>query len=387
MLRSCRTFLALWLFALFLPVPARAEPFRFPAGKVGSRAELKYVSGLPVLVVSGTPEEIGDAVGMLALKPAPDVIDYPRGLLKEFKVDGLYGIFVRSGTTMYNRFPPEYKAELDAMAQSSGVAKEKLIVGNTLFDIKKILACSAVLIDPGRSATGGALLGRNLDYPSLGYVQDYSLVTVYRPKGKHAFASVAFPGLVGCLSGMNDAGLSLAILEVMEIKEGEPRFDIEGVPYALCYRKLLEECTTIEEAKKLLTGMKRTATTNLVLADRTRVAVFEVSPKKVVERNPERGVCSCTNHYCSEEVRPAEVMNVARTLQRFRILEAARDLPGRITVADVHRSLDEANLGSLTLQTMVFEPATLKLHLAVGEIPASRGALKTIELGPLFKGQ
>jgi predicted choloylglycine hydrolase len=387
MLRSRRALLALSLCALLLTSAVRAEPFRFPAGKVGSRAELKYVSGLPVLTVSGTPEEIGDAVGTLALKPAPKVIDYPRGLLKEFKVDGLYGVFVRSGTTMYNRFPPEYKAELDALAKSSGVDKEKLIVGNTLFDIKKILACSAVMIDPARSATGGSLLGRNLDYPSLGYVQDYSLVTVYRPKGKHAFASIGFPGLVGCLSGMNDAGLSLAILEVMEIKEGEPRFDIEGIPYALCYRKLLEECTTIEEAKKLLTGMKRTATTNLVLADRTRVAVFEVSPKKVVERSPLRGVCACTNHYCTDEVRPAEVMNVARTLQRFQILEAARELTGKITVADVHKHLHAANLGSLTLQTMVFEPATRKLHLAIGEVPASGGALKTIELGPLFKGE
>ena len=252
---------------------------------------MRYVSGVPVLTVSGTADEIGAAAGALALKPALKVMDYPRGLLKEFKADGLYNVFVRSGTSMYNRFPPEYKAELDAMAKSSGVDKEKLIVGNTLFDIKKLLACSAVMIDPARSATGGPLLGRNLDYPSLGYVHEYSLVTVYRPTGKHAFAAIGFPGLVGCLSGMNDAGLSLAILEVMEIKDGEPRFDINGTPYALCYRKLLEECTTIEEAKKLLTSMKRTATTNLVLADRTHVAVLEVSPTKVVE-SPRRSAAS-----------------------------------------------------------------------------------------------
>jgi isopenicillin-N N-acyltransferase-like protein len=387
MLRHLRPLFTLSFWALLLPTAVRAEPFRFPSGKVGTRADLKYVSGLPVLTVSGTSEEIGEAAGELALKPALKVMDYPRGLLKEFNVDGLYNVFVRSGTTMYNRFPPEYKVELDAMAKSSGVEKEKLIVGNTLFDIKKILACSAVMIEPARSAAGGPLLGRNLDYPSLGYVQEYSLVTVYRPKGKHAFASIGFPGLVGCLSGMNDAGLSLAILEVMEIKDGEPRFDINGTPYALCYRRLLEECTTIEEAKKLLTSMKRTATTNLVLADRTRVAVFEVSPTLVVERPAVRGVCACTNHFCCDETRPAEVTNVARTFQRFQALEAVRNVPGKITVADVHKSLDDANLGSLTLQTMVFEPATLKLHLAIGDIPASRGALKTVELGPLFKGE
>src|SRR6185312_9730081 len=113
--------------------------------------------------------------------------------------------------------------------------------GNTFFDLKKSFACSAVLIDKDKSATGGPLLGRNLDYPSLGYIHRYSLVTVYRPKGKLAFAAVTFPGLVGVLSGMNEAGLCLGVLEVFDIKPGEPYFDAAGTPYALCLRRVLEK--------------------------------------------------------------------------------------------------------------------------------------------------
>ncbi len=63
-----------------------------------------------------------------------------------------------------------------------------------------------------------------------------------------------------------------------------------------------------------------------------------------------------------------------------------RRMCGKIGVEDVHERLDAANLGNFTLQTMVFEPATLKLHLAIGELPASRGAFRTVDLGPLFKG-
>ncbi len=326
MVHSRRILFILPLFTLLLPTAVRSEPYRFPAGKIGTRAEMKYVNGLPILVASGTPEEIGEAVGTLAIKPEPKVLDYPRGLLKEFNVDGLYNALLRSGTSMYNRFPADYKAELNAIADAAGINKDGLIVGNTLFDIKKILACSAVMIESERSATGGTLLGRNLDYPSLGWIHERSLVTVYRPKGKHAFASVGFPGLVGCLSGMNDAGLSLAILEVMEIKKGEERFDIEGTPYALCYRKLLEDCTTIEEAKKLLTTMRRTTTTNLALADRTGVAVFEVSPQKVVQRPALQGVCACTNHYCSEEIKAANTIDLVRTFERLQALEDAADV-------------------------------------------------------------
>jgi len=47
-----------------------AEPFqpvfRFPEGRLGSKAQLVYHNGLPVLTVAGTPEEIGTAVGALA---------------------------------------------------------------------------------------------------------------------------------------------------------------------------------------------------------------------------------------------------------------------------------------------------------------------------------
>jgi len=54
--------------------------------------------------------------------------------------------------------------------------------------------CSSLLIEPSRSATGGPLFGRNLDFYGRGILHKYSLVAVYRPDGKHAFAAVTFPG-------------------------------------------------------------------------------------------------------------------------------------------------------------------------------------------------
>ena len=45
-----------------------ANRFRYPEAKHG-KGELRYVNGLPVLLVQGSPAEIGDQVGTLALKP------------------------------------------------------------------------------------------------------------------------------------------------------------------------------------------------------------------------------------------------------------------------------------------------------------------------------
>jgi hypothetical protein len=363
------------------------EAFRYPAERIGDAAELKYVDGLPVLVAGGTPEEIGTTVGRLAIKPAPRALEYPRDLLRAFHAEAWYGLLERSGNGLWRRAPVEYRTELDAMARGAGVNRDALVVGNTMFDLYKLFACSSLLVPAGRSATGGPLLGRNLDYPSMGYIQQYTLVTVYRPAGKHAFAAVGFPGLVGCLSGMNDAGLALAVLEVHDVKDGEPRSRLEGIPYALCHRKLLEECTTIGEAKKLLESLPRTTVNNLVVADHSGVAVFEITPGRVVQRDVAGPAGVCTNHFCTAALKPAKPLDIARSFHRFATLTKSGEGDEKLGPDDVRQRLDAVNLGRLTLQTMVFEPAALRLHLAFGEVPASSGPLHTLDLGPLFKGE
>jgi isopenicillin-N N-acyltransferase-like protein len=363
----------------------RAAPFVYPEGRHG-KGELRQINGLPVLVVEGSPEEIGDAVAVLGLRPARRIASYPDDMLEHFHGTWLRDSFLAGGRKMVERFPADYRREFEAMARAAGVERDKLVLGNTLFDLKKCLACSALLVEPSRSALGGPLLGRNLDYPPLGYAHEYALVTVYRPTGKHAFAAVGFPGLVGCLSGMNDAGLSLAILEAIQTRITTPRLDHEGVPYALCYRELLEKCSTVVEARQALEKMHRSTVTNLVVADRANVAVFEVTPKEIHVRVAAGGTCVCTNHFCTDGLRPLVRFNWYHTLDRYHILEetaAARTLLG---VEDVHRGLDEARNDKETLQTMIFEPATLRLHLAIGACPASAQKLQLLELEPLFRG-
>src|SRR5437762_1682498 len=72
------------------PSASAAEPFRYPEAKNGKSGELKYVNQLPVLVASGTPDEIGESVGVLALKPGARAADYPRDILKHFHAQWLW---------------------------------------------------------------------------------------------------------------------------------------------------------------------------------------------------------------------------------------------------------------------------------------------------------
>ena len=174
---------------------------------------------MPLLTVEGTPEEIGEAVGRLALRPGRRMADYPDDLLRAFWLRALRRPILQIGRGLVRRLPDDFRREMEAMYASAGLDRDRAVLSNTFYDVKKIAFCSALLVTAGRSTEGGPLLGRNLDYPPLGYANDYSLVTVYRPRGAlHGFASVGFPGMVGCLSGMNDAGLTVAVMEAYQVR-------------------------------------------------------------------------------------------------------------------------------------------------------------------------
>jgi hypothetical protein len=383
MLRSRRP--ASFLFALLLLIPLQAqaeERFNYPEGRHGN-GEMRYRNGLPVLTVEGTPEEIGEQIAALAVKPARRLMGYPRDILKEYWSSTAWRAFLNVGRKMLPQFPADHRREFDALIKG-GVDADALLAANTLFDIKRVFACSTLIVEPGRSATGTPLFGRNLDFPTLGYLQDYSLVTIYRSRGKHSFASVGFPGLVGCLSGMNDAGLCLAVLEVYSSKDDSPRFDGTGTPYALCYRRILEECSTIAEAEALLRSMKRTTRTNLAICDRRGGAVFEVTSSSLVVRRATDGFCPCTNHFCTKELATLLDGKPREACDRFELLERCGRAKKIFGLDDLVDCLDAVNQGDHTLQTMIFEPASLRLHLAIGSCPSSALKMKTLDLAPLL---
>jgi hypothetical protein len=68
---------------------------------------------------------------------------------------------------------------------------------------------------------------------------------------------------------------------------------------------------------------------------------------------------------------------------RLDALDASR-AKAKLTIDDVGQALHAANFGELTMQTMIFEPAALRLHLAFGRLPSSAQPRETLELGPLL---
>jgi predicted choloylglycine hydrolase len=209
------------------------------------------------------------------------------------------------------------------------------------------------------------LFARNLDCPTLGYLHEYSLVTVYRQPGKRTFASVGFPGLVGCLSGMNDAGLALAMAEVYQAADDSPGLSFSGVPYAALFRELLETCATVSEAEALLRRRPRAVMTNLMLCDTQDALLIESTPTSFVVRRPRDGLLAATNHF------RAEALQTFTDCARYDALTVPVTADPTLGVSGLFARLHAASQGDRTLQSMVFDPTARVLHLAIGATPSS----------------
>ena len=367
----------LWTSAL----ARAAEPFRFPEGKRG-KGELKYVNEIPVLILAGTPEEIGEQMGVLAVRPALPGVAVLKDVIKEARVDRLMPLLVNFGTTQLAKYPDEYRREFEAIATFGGIDRELLLVANTFAELRHLAGCSGLIIDPARSATGGTLIGRNFDFPAVDGLHQYMLLVVYRPIGKTPFATISFPGAVAggsVISGMNADGVMIGGNEIRASADDAPQVEWQNAPTAVVGRRILEECATLADAEALLRATRPSQRIALVACDRAGGAVFEVTPKSLVVRRGENGVCAGTNHFLSKE------LGVPFDCWRLPRLLAAAQLD-KLTVEAVANKVDEVNQGPRTAHTLVFDAKSLKLHLAFGDgkRSATSFALKEIDLAALF---
>lgn len=360
--------------------------FAYKEGSLNSSCSISIINHVPVLKVCGSPEEIGKSTGLLALRQASGILTYPKSLLSLFKLDPLWPILVTLGDRMVERFPEQIHREMSALQSGSNVDRSLLVAGNTMFDLKGMVLCSGMAVPPSMSKTRGSLLARNLDYPPVGDIGQYTLVSIVKQPGLKAFASVGFPGLLGVLSGMNESGLALAIHEIVDVRSPLRKFNPAGLPYALCYRKVLETCSTIPEAIHLLGRLPKASATNLLIADRNNVAVLEITPEQIRVVKDTQGAAICTNHFRHPDLVPENPANPFNSKERLASLERLCFIQKQVGVRELQSALHDTNLGQNTLQSMVFDTFNLVLHLSVGPPPSSRGPYFTVDLAAALRG-
>ena len=293
--------------------PNELEPVRPSPGlrTLGSSFVLER-NGLFEAHLSGSPEQIGWAHARLFY---PEMVENEGVLLSNFSKAvpswPLRALLLDLAQVRYrhvaDRMSPERRAEMAAGAlgfqpdpyRELFPTFQRFAYLNALYDIalsfehSPLIGCTTFVFSGSASATSGTLLARNFDFEVDPIFDRKKAVFFVRETGKIPFASVAWPGLVGVVSGMNAEGVAVV---VHGGRAGEPRAEGEPVVHAL--RAVLSLARTTEEALTVLAARPALVSHIVVLADASGRAVkVERTPGQADHVLPLADADAVTNHF------------------------------------------------------------------------------------------
>ena len=224
--------------------------------------ELRWVGDQRVVLLSGSPHQMGWAHGSLLKNEVRHCVDsalYLAGLASTVATGKWFPEELRNAyARLEKHIPDAHKREANALADASGVSRRETQLANVF---PELFHCSGFAIFGKATADGKLYHGRVLDYMTEIGLQDTATVFIMSPDGKIPFANVGYAGFIGSVSGMNAQQISLGEMG----GRGEGNWD--GVPMTTLMRRALEECKTLDEVKTLWKTSPRTCEYYYVFAD------------------------------------------------------------------------------------------------------------------------
>ena len=176
---------------------------------------------------------------------------------------------------------------------------QRMVYLHSLYDVSlsfehsPLLGCTSFALTGGAAENGHTLLARAFDFEAGRLFDEHKAVFLVRENGKIPYASVAWPGLVGVVTGMNEAGLALVVHggRAREVQNS-------GEPLLHTMRNVLAEARTTEDALALLQAREPMVSHIVMLADRGGdTAVVERAPGEVPWVRREKDKLALTNHF------------------------------------------------------------------------------------------
>ncbi len=430
---SVATLMALF----FIAGPLRAEPPKAAPRKanVGERLDR---DGVRILRLTGTPRERGFAHGARFAREIISLLDafiatnrlsggaeaYEQNLNRIGRALSIEPHHREELIGMYEGMRVATSGKLDVPSLKRALKLEDIIVMNAIADSARF-GCSSFAAWGPMTATGDAIVARNLDWHYVPAMASEQIIIVHAPdaaSGRLGWVSITWPGQIGCFTGMNEEGVTVAMHDVMTDASGP-----QGAftPRSLILRETIEKAraaTTWQDALDVLKSRTTAVGNNIPIGSPWRESATE-APFRVFEYDGRRGDHGgvqihqvnrmknaadaaqkalesksaaydlCTNHH---RTRQAPV-----TCRRYRTLHDALssrtngDKP--MTPDDATRLLDDVAVepedgggpGLVTYHSAVFEPNRRLMRVAFcrGMTPATRNEWKSLNAEQLINGQ
>jgi isopenicillin-N N-acyltransferase-like protein len=179
---------------------------------------------------------------------------------------------------------------------------QRMVFLHSLYDIalsfehSPLIGCSTFGLGPGATKDGHTLFARAFDFEAGDVFDRDKAVYFVRGDGVIPFASVAWPGLIGVMSGMNAEGVAVVV------HGARARTPLtEGEPVVFMLRDVLERAHDTDEAIAILKSQSVMVSHIVILADsRGHFAAVERAPGApafVRDRWKDPDRIGVTNHF------------------------------------------------------------------------------------------
>lgn len=373
-------------------------------------------SGLWELKVSGNALQRGEAIGKLS----SDLLYYQEKVfvdqIREMVPSDSYLKFLRFFIILFNRnlgknVEEEFRDEIYGISLSCtheydfiGTPYERQLNYHSAHDLGHamqdymLVGCSSFATWGENSSDSTLIIGRNFDFYMGDKFARNKLVSFYKPEQGYRFASVGWPGMIGVLSGMNEAGLTVTINAA---KSDMPTSS--ATPISILTREILQYAATIEEAYNIALKRKTFVSESILIGSARdgKAAIIEKSPEKTALFTGSGSQITCTNHFQSDtflkDKRNMENMTTSDSPYRFARLQellncnkpidplkAASILRNRKGLKDVNLEMgDEFAINQLIAHhSVIFQPE--KRIMYVSTYPWQCGKFMAYDLNKIF---
>lgn len=307
--------------------------------------------------LAGSPEKIGHDHGRLLY---PEMVENEATLYAQFNhyvpIPPARWLLMDISRLQFRgvdqRMPSDRRREIAAQAQAfspdpyEGILPtyQRLVFLQSLYDIalsfehSPLLGCTSFALTGDAAQDGHVILARNFDFEAGPIFDEKKAVFLIREEGKIPYASVAWPGLVGTVTGMNAEGLAL-VVHGGRAREPRP----EGEPVVHTMRELLGRAHSTKEALAILAATPPMVSHMVMLADSSGdVAIAERAPGEplFVRRAPAGATkVPLTNHFegpFATDPANVRIETVTSTRpRRIRLDELLSNLPRGASVEEI----------------------------------------------------
>jgi outer membrane lipoprotein-sorting protein len=223
---------------------------------------LEMVDGTRVMVLKGTPEEMGRQYGMLMKKNIHQLVDrilYGVGVGGSFdKGAWVFGEIETAQKRLTPFMDDRYLREMDSLAAAAGVPHEEVRLANFF---PELFHCSGFAVFGKATVDGRLYHGRVLDYMRGMGLEQSAVVMVFQPDRGNAWVNIGYAGFIGSVTAMNEKHIAIGEMG------GRGQGDWDGKPMAELVREVMEKANTLDEAVEIMRKGPRTCAYYYVISD------------------------------------------------------------------------------------------------------------------------